>query len=152
MPGKWQHVLASWANLEVERLPGAVVQRISMRAARLAVVIIGIVLPYLARVPGGTTWLRQYTSGGVGALLLLEGFNAIAWGAILATTFLYRRPSSVIFPALFGFGYLAYMHATLDLGSDAQAGIALIFIPIYALLPVLVGAVIGWFYDRRRRR
>lgn len=127
-------------------------QKRTMRAARIAVVIVGIALPYLARVPGGTAWLHHYTSEGMAALLLLEGFNAIAWGAILATTFLYRRPSSVLFPALFGFGYLAYMHATLDLGSDAQAAIALIFIPIYALLPMLVGAVIGWFYDRRGRR
>lgn len=58
-------------------------------------------------------------------------------------SFLYKRPSSVWVPALLGFGFLAFAHYSLDLASDAQAAIALAFIPIYALIPIAIGAVVS---------
>ncbi len=122
------------------------------RRARLAIVLIGILLPYAARLPGGIAWLKQYTDAGLSGFLFLSAFNAIAWGAILALSFLYRRALSMAVPAVLGFGFLAWAHATLDLASDAQAPIGLVFIPIYALLPILVGGVAGYVLDRRLRR
>ena len=123
----------------------------TMRKARILVVLLGLLLPYATRLPRGAEWLHQYTDLSFGGWLFLGAFNAIAWGAILVVSFLYRRPVSLFVPSLLGFGFLAWAHYTLDLAADAQAAIALIFIPIVALAPILVGAAIGYFLDRRSR-
>ena len=123
-----------------------------MRKARWLVFFIGMILPYIARIPRGLEWLRQYTDVGLGGWLLLGAFNAIAWGAILCASLFYRRPQSLLWPSIPGFGFLAYAHYSLDLSADAQAAVALIFIPIYALVPVFIGAVIGYIADRMARR
>lgn len=121
----------------------------TMRTARLIVILVGIVLPYAARIPRGAAWLHQYTDGGIDAWLFIAGWNAIAWVSILAISLLYRRPASLLAPTVPGFGYLAWAHHALDLNADAQAAIALIFIPIYALAPILVGGALGYAWDRR---
>ena len=126
--------------------------RVTPRRARIAIVLIGILLPYAARLPGGIAWLQQYTDAGLNGFLFLSAFNAIAWGAILAISFLYRHALPMAVPALLGFGFLAWAHYTLDLASDAQAAVGLVFIPIYALLPIVVGGVAGYIADRRLRR
>lgn len=123
-----------------------------MRNSRFIVVLIGVLLPYAARLPHGIEWLHQYTDMDLGGWLFFLALNSIAWGAILAISFMYRRPVSLIAPCLLGFGFLVWAHSTLDLRADAQAAIALIFIPIYALVPIVVGAVIGYIVDRRLRR
>lgn len=123
--------------------------RMTMHSARILVILVGLVLPYAARVPRGLQWLEQYTQAGLGAWLFLSAFNAIAWVALLAVSLTYQRPSSLLAPSLLGFGFLAWAHYSLDLAADAQAAIALVFIPIYALGPLLVGAAIGFVLDRR---
>lgn len=123
----------------------------TMGKARLIVILVGVLLPYAARLPRGVDWLQQYTDAGIGGWLFLAGFNVIAWGAMVAVSFLYKRPLSVWAPALLGFGFLAFAHYSLDLASDAQAAIALAFIPIYALVPIAIGAVVGYFMDRAMR-
>ncbi|WP_184623167.1 hypothetical protein [Xanthomonas sp. 3058] len=123
-----------------------------MRTARCLLVLVGVVLPYATQLPYGLDWLRQYTDTGLGGWLLLGGFNAIAWGALLAISFAYRRAIALLVPCLLGFGTLAWAHATLDLRADAQSALALIFIPLYALLPITVGGVLGYLLDRRLRR
>ena len=120
-----------------------------MMTIRIAIVIFGILLPYLARIPGGSNWWHQYTSGGVNGFLFFGAFNAITWGAILLCTFFYKHKLSTLAPVLFGFVPLALVHGTYDLSSDAQAAIGLIFIPIYALVPIAIGGVIGYVVDRR---
>jgi hypothetical protein len=121
----------------------------TLRNARFIVVLVGVLLPYAARLPRGIGWLWQYTDTTPGGWLFLTAFNAIAWGAILAISFVYRRPASLIAPCLLGFGFLAWAHAALDLRADAQAAIALVFIPIYALVPIAIGGAIGYVLDRR---
>ena len=123
-----------------------------MNHLRAAIIIVGILLPYLARIPGGTEWVEQYMWLDLGGFLFTAAFNAIAWGALLALTFLYRHAASMFFPCGLGFVFLAWAHYTLDLAADAQASIALIFIPIYSLVPTGVGALIGLVIDRRVRR
>jgi len=123
----------------------------TMRKARWFVALAGVLLPYVVRLPGGLDWLQQYTDVGPGGWLFLGAFNAIAWGAIVLASLFYRRPSSLLLPSVLGFGFLAYAHYSLDLSADAQAGVALVFIPIYALAPIAVGAVIGYVIDRARR-
>ncbi|PPT95601.1 hypothetical protein [Xanthomonas arboricola] len=124
----------------------------TMRSARFVIVLVGVLLPYAARLPRGAQWLAQYTDTAIGGWLFFGAFNAIAWGALLGISFLYRRPISLLVPCAFGFGALAWAHATLDLRADAQSALALIFIPIYALLPIAVGGALGYLLDRRLRR
>lgn len=125
----------------------------TMLRSRIAVVVVGIVLPYTARLPGvltnGPDWLWSYLSGGVRGVVVFGGFNAICWGAILAASYTYRHPQAVWFPALLGFALPAFMHASLNLASDAQAAIALVLIPVFALPLVFVGWLMGRWFDRR---
>ncbi len=79
----------------------------TMCSARLLLVLVGVLLPYAARLPLGIEWLQQYTPGSLGAWLLLQAFNTIAWGAILSISFMYFRPVSVLAPCLLGFGFVA---------------------------------------------
>ena len=119
-----------------------------MLTIRIAIVISGILLPYLARIPGGSDWLHQYIDSGIGGFLFFGAFNAIAWGAMLSFTFLYKHKLPIIVPVLFGFVPLAWVHGAYDLSSDAQAAIGLLFIPIYALAPIAIGGFIGYLIDR----
>lgn len=125
---------------------------VAMNNARLLIVIVGILLPYAARVPGialkGAEWFTSYLPDTLAAFMFFSAWNAVSWGSILAVTFAYRNPRSAWFPAVLGFASLIYGHATLDLSSDAQAAIGLIFIPIYSLPLVLIGWLIGFIFDR----
>ncbi|WP_394559292.1 hypothetical protein [Aquipseudomonas alcaligenes] len=51
-----------------------------------------------------------------------------------------------------GFLFLAWAHYQLDLAADAQAALGIVFFPIYALLPVLLGGVLGYLLEHRARR
>ena len=108
-----------------------------MRQARLAVVTVGVLLPYLARIPGtfvhGARWLSSYFSEGVTGVLFVGAFNALSWGCLVLLSFLVRRPVALVTPALAGFGFLAVAHGGLDLGADPQSAVALAFIPVYAV-------------------
>ncbi len=121
-----------------------------MSAARIIIVIVGILLPYIVPMLRGAPLVDQSTD--IGDLLLLGAFNAIAWVSIVAISFLYRRPEPLLFPSFLGFGFLIWAHYSFNVTSDTWAGVALIFIPIYALLPILVGGVFGYMLDRRLRR
>lgn len=127
-----------------------------MKTARILVIVIGVLLPYLSRIPGtfikGAAWFTSYLGSGIGAIIFFGVFNAICWGSILGASFSYRHPSSVCFPAILGFAALAAMHAFLDLASSSTAAIALVFIPIYSLPLVLIGWLIGLWFDRRLSR
>jgi hypothetical protein len=118
----------------------------------MLIVLVGVLLPYAARIPRGTAWIEQYTSTGLSGLLMLGACNAIAWGSLVALTFLIRRPRLMLIPCLLGFGFLAWSHATLDLAADAQAGLGLALIPVYALVPIGFGGVIGLVLDRHLDR
>jgi len=125
-----------------------------MNGARLLVVVTGVALPYMARWPGviikGPEWFGQYLQGGMGGMILLGFFNALCWGGVLLGSLCYRHPRSVWFPLALGFALPAYGHATVDLSADAQAAVALVFIPIYSLPLVLLGWLLGLWYDRTR--
>lgn len=121
----------------------------NMTVARVLIVLIGASLPYLARLPGGADWLAQYTDTGVFGWLFFGAFNAIAWGALLALTARFKRPTSILPACLLGYGFLAWAHSTVDLAADAQAAIALVIIPIFALVPIAIGAGVGFLIDRK---
>jgi len=119
---------------------------------RLLIAAAGILLPYLARLPGGFAWLEQYTAAGVGGFLFTTALDGIARGWMLVWTSLIRQPTWWLLPCGLGFGYLAWAHGSLDLSADAQAAIAVVFIPIHALVPITVGGVVGLAMDRLTRR
>jgi hypothetical protein len=125
----------------------------NMIKSRIAIVVIGILLPYLARLPGavsrGPDWLWSYLGNGLVAALFFGLFNAIAWGAVLKASYSYRNPHSVWFAAVPAFVFLAANHAKLDLSSDAQAALGLLFIPIYSLPLIFFGWLAGKWFDQR---
>ncbi len=125
---------------------------LSLRNARLLVLVVGCLLPWAVRLPWGWTWVEQYIEPGPGGWLLIAAANAIAWGAILLLSLLYRHGVSVLVAALPGFALLAWGHASLDLASDAQAALVLLVLPVLALVPIALGGVAGWVLDRRLRR
>jgi hypothetical protein len=123
-----------------------------MGTARRLVCWAGIILPYAARVPGipthGVEWFEQYTTGGLPFLALISLADAICWGSVVMLSYAYRWPVSILFPSVLGLGSLAIAHGTLDLASDAQAAIGLLFIPIFSLPFVAIGWAIGFLVDR----
>jgi hypothetical protein len=126
----------------------------SLARIRLWVVLVGVLLPYLARLPRGTDWLLQYfpAQGTLAAVLLMAGFNAVAWGAVLLLGQFYRHSVSWLFPALPGFAYLAVGHYSLDLTSNPNAPISLVMLPFFALVPIVLGWLVGYGFDRWRIR
>lgn len=127
-------------------------RHVTMTLARVLIVAAGILLPFAVRIPGGRAWLGQYTDGGIDGVMLIQAWNAMAWGSLLALSFLGSRPATLLVACVLGFGYLAWAHATLDLAADAQAGIGVVFIPVYAYALIAIGVIIGPVIDRRRRR
>jgi len=144
-----------------------------MDAARIIIVIVGVLVPYLARIvfpyimpeilvsqrfPGlvhtPAQWLKQYTDTGLAGHLFLSALNLIPIAALVLLSFDYKSPWSLLIPSVLGLGFLAHEHGTLDLASSSTASLGLLFIPIWALLPILIGAVIGYAVDKwliRRR-
>jgi hypothetical protein len=115
--------------------------------------MIGVLLPYLARIPGawvrGPGWFTSYLPNWWG-VLFFGAFNAVAWGSLLGASFLLQKPPSLLLPAALGFGFLAFAHGVVDLGADAQAAIALVFIPIYAVPLIGIGTAVAAWLERRR--
>jgi hypothetical protein len=128
----------------------------TMKTARLLVIVVGVLLPYLARIPGmavnGVGWFTSYLGGGLAGVAFIGAFNAVCWVSILAATCTYRHARSVWFPAVLGFALPAIVHASVDLAADAQAAIVLVFIPLYSLPLVFIGWLIGRWYDRKISR
>lgn len=122
-----------------------------MKTLRIAITVVGILLPYAARIPRGSEWLQQYTDTSVAGFLFFGAFNAIAWGALLGASSLFRHPRPMLLPCLLGFGFLAWAHYNLDLAADAQAAIALVLIPIFAVVPIAIGVGLGWIGERLLR-
>ncbi len=123
-----------------------------MTKTRLLIVLVGVVLPYAARIPGTSTqgvgWFTSYWNGWH-AFLSVGMFNAICWGSILLATLTYRDVRSVWFPALIGFAMPAYWHATLDLASsNSTSAIRLSTIPFMSLPYVGAGWLVGLAFDR----
>ncbi len=127
--------------------------RVVMGKVRWLVAAIGILLPYLARIPGaflkGPRWITDLLGAGPEAVLFLSAFHAICWGAILLAVCSFRRPTSAWFPAIFGFAVPAVAYASLDLRSSSTAAVAMVFVPIYSLPLLLLGWLIGRYFDRR---
>ena len=124
-----------------------------MQGTRTLILLIGIFLPYCARLVAalfmGPSWFADYLDAGLLGFVVIGAFNTINWGAVILTTLSFRHPRSSWFPAVFGFALPLVGHASLDLGADAQAAVALAVLPFASLPLVFIGWLVGLWYDRR---
>ena len=74
--------------------------------------------------------------------------NAVAWGSILATTYLKDKPVAIGLACVCGFAFLLWAHNGLDLASDAQAGVGFFSIPVCTAVVVGCAAALGALIDR----
>lgn len=127
-----------------------------METARLCIIVVGILLPCLTRIPGaffhGLGWLTAMFGSGPEALLFLGLFNAVCWGSIVLAVRSYHNPRSAWFPSVLGFAFPVLGYASVDLTAASTAAIALVLIPFYSLPLVFAGWLVGRSYDRRVRR
>lgn len=122
----------------------------------IVLIIVGALLPFLARLPGcvvkgNVYWLSQYMQG-AGEIFLIEAFNLIPIAAAVVSALLFRR--YWLLPVGAGYGFLFVCYSLLDLASDAQAAVSLLFIPIYSLPFFFVGGIVAaglWLKDRYSR-
>jgi len=87
------------------------------------------------------------------AILFMEVVHVIPIAAIWLVSYLYDRPVSILFPAIAGYGFLAFtywdtLHPPSGQRISSTASLILLFAPLYALLPILIGAVIGYAVDK----
>ncbi len=128
--------------------------RHAMRRNCWIVAILGILMPYLARLPGipehGWSWLISYFGDNWMAPLFFGAFNAVCWVPVIIGSKLYKQPSSIWYPAVGALASSAVMHATVDLAADAQAALALLVIPFLTLPFSATGWIIGYLVERTR--
>jgi len=126
-----------------------------MHRNRWLVAILGVLTPYLSRLPGvpgnGWGWLTSYFGDTFYAPLFFGAFNAVCWGAVILGSLAYHRPQTIWFPAAGALLSSFWMHSTVDLAADAQAAIALVIIPFLTLPFSATGWIIGYFTERIQR-
>lgn len=126
----------------------------AMRRNRWTVAILGILMPYLSRLPGisehGWPWLTGYFGDTLWAPLFFGAFNAVCWAPVIVGSGLYKRPSTIWYPAVGALASSAVMHSTVDLAADAQAALALVVIPFLTLPFSATGWIIGYMVERAR--
>lgn len=123
-----------------------------MKTARLLIIVVGVLLPFLARIPGalieGKSWFTSYFDGGFGGVAFIIGLHVLCWGSILLATFSYKQTTAVWFPAVFGFAFAGLSHAFLNLNSSSTAALGLVAIPLLSVPVVLIGWLLGLWYQR----
>ena len=124
----------------------------SLKRLHLKIALVGVLMPYVARLPRGIEWVQQYTNVGLMGNLFLGALNAIPWGCMIAASSVFRDKRLVVFPCAFGFAALAWGHYSLDLKSDSTAAIALVIIPVYATMAVGIGTGLGLAIDWLKAR
>lgn len=128
----------------------------AMRRNRWIIAILGILTPYLARLPGvpehGWWWLTSYFGDTFWAPLFFGAFNAVCWVPAIMGSLLYKQPSSAWYPAVGALASSAVMHSTVDLSADAQAALALVVLPFFTLPFTATGWIIGYYVDRAKSK
>jgi hypothetical protein len=140
----------------VQSIPVRSISQSGRKSTQLAIATFGILLPYLARLPGvvirGSKWLTQMTDSGVEGFVFIGLFNAALWGSVLAATASYRHLRPYVVPLILGFSLPLYAYAHIDLASSSTAALAFVFIPLESLPLVFIGFYVGRWYDRRLSR
>jgi|ERR1044071_8953652 hypothetical protein len=129
---------------------------LSNRKYQVGVLLLGLLSPYLARIPGipkhGIRWLVEYFPS-LGGFIFFGLLDLLPFGFLL---FLRKSKSDRIIPFWFGvvfaFVFVFVLHGLIDLASDAQAAVVLVFIPLYAIPVSLVGWIIGFLFQWFQRK
>jgi hypothetical protein len=120
--------------------------------------LIGITLPYLSRLPGmlfrGPVWLTSYlgTPPRSDRFCSSRDSARLTGSQTLLCTFRFRSARAIAVAAAVGFALLLFILATLDLSSDALAGLALIGLPFASLPVVGLGWLLGYAVELASRR
>lgn len=103
------------------------------------------VLPYACRLAHGVDWFQAYLPDGVTGVLFFALVNTIAAGPVVLAWWMRRRlPITWMVSFVTATALLVFLHHDYDLGSDAQAAIALLFFPaVAAIATAVVSAIAG---------
>ena len=115
----------------------------------LVSVILALFVPFAARLVGvparGCEWFTDYASG-VKSLLFLSAFNmAPALALFVAGRTSRHSPLGYWFAVAAFVGFAVWTHGAVDVRSSSTAGLALLFIPIYAAVVAVLGWGVGTF-------
>lgn len=123
-----------------------------MKEARLLIVVIGVVLPTLARIPAyllfDQIWLAKDIAWG--DTLFLEGaLAAVVWAPIVIFSLFYRSPRYLSLPAVMGFVPMAVLYALPEHPRGPQTLLSSLLFLLCIVPSVLAGGGIGLWLDRR---
>jgi hypothetical protein len=125
----------------------------SMKWARIALVVFGCAFPYIIFTLRGYDVIQYWLSEGFGLQVFWLFFNALSWGSVLAVSFMYRNPLSILFPAVPTFALVGWQYWLLKVdSSDGQAFMGIGFTLIFSPFPAFLGAVMGAFIEKLRQR
>ncbi|HNW92578.1 MAG TPA: hypothetical protein PKM88_06695, partial [bacterium] len=99
----------------------------------------------------GWPWIDQYLSCALDGWLFFEACNLVAVAAAVVCVLLFGGRRAFWLPVGLGYGALFAMHASIDLAADAQAAVALVFIPVFAVPMFAAGVAAVWLYGLFRR-
>ncbi len=112
----------------------------------IAILLAGLLCPFVARLPGavfyGMEFLLQYLIP-VKKILFISAINLIPFTVLAVVVARSASRAGVVGAVAVVFGLNLFGHGMLDLNSSSTAAVALVFIPIYTLLLVPVGYLLG---------
>jgi len=116
--------------------------------AIVGIVILGLVIPYIAGGIGAAIYgFKPWFYGmGIAGVPLVALFSCVAIGIAGVIYHASRRFGNLLkyLPVICGYIGFAYMYLGFDISGDAQAGIALIFIPIWSIFFFIIGYWSAW--------
>lgn len=123
-----------------------------MQQARTWIILLGILTPYLARLPGtithGYSWLDSMLGESLLSALIPGLVSVVAWGAAVIGTYVYKYPATAWFPGIMMLASSAWLHASIDFSADSQTWLTVIMVPFLTLPFTATGWIIGWVAER----
>ena len=107
-----------------------------------------VAAPYLCRIPRGWDWVSQYPPNeyvSFWGFLFFLGLSAIPAVVVFGFGLTSKPPQYTPLAVSISFALisLVYWHRNNDMTADAQAGLSLLFIPVYSAGAAIIGGVVG---------
>ena len=108
-----------------------------------------LLLPYISRLPYGLDWVAQYQPNGgyfSAGMIFFLAFAILPSIFTFLSALVSKAPCylPVLLSSFTAFGILAICHHANDLAADAQSGLTLIFIPMFAAGGAIFSGIIGF--------